>query len=60
MKSIMIDLDAEFVRETEKARLFRFELPDGPVWLPKAQHEWDEESGEVTLREPLAIDKGLV
>ena len=60
MKSNVIDLDAEFVRETEKARLFRFELPEGPVWLPKAQHEWDEESGQVTMREPLAIEKELV
>lgn len=57
MKSDLIDLDAKLIHETDKARLFDFEMDEG-VWLPKSQHEWD--GRQVTLPETLAIEKGLV
>ena len=59
MRSNLIDLAARLIHETEKARLFDFG-GDGNVWLPKSAHEWNEDDGEVTLPEPLAIEKGLV
>lgn len=59
MRSNIIDLEARLVRETEKARCFDFERAQG-VWLPKQQHEWDEEHRTVSLPEPLAIEKGIV
>lgn len=58
MKSDLIDLPAECITETEKARLFEFE--NGEAWLPKSQHEWDEISRTVTLQQRLAQEKGLI
>lgn len=58
-RSNLVDLQARFVRETDKARQFDFGLDDY-VWLPKSRHEWDEDSKTVTLEENDAIEKGLV
>lgn len=59
MKSNLIDLPASLVTETEKARLFEFEMQER-VWLPKSMHEWDEDESIVTLTKSLAQDKGLI
>lgn len=59
MRSNLIDLEARLVHETDRARLLDFG-DDKPVWLPKSTHEWDEDSGTVTLPEPMAVEKGLV
>lgn len=55
----LVDLEAECHYETNSARLFDFGGPE-KVWLPKAQHEWDEADKTVTLPEWLAVEKGLV
>lgn len=60
MKSDIIDLAAQLRHETEKARLFLFEMSDDPIWLPKSQHEWDPDDQTVTLKENVALEKGLI
>lgn len=59
MKSDIIDLEARLVAETEKARCFNFG-DDDDMWLPKSQHEWDEDDNIVTLKEITALEKGLI
>lgn len=59
MRSNVIDLEARLIGETEKARRFDFG-DDKPQWLPKSQHEWDEDDQTVTLPEWIAVERGLV
>lgn len=54
----IVELEARLITETSLARKFEFEA--GEVWLPKETHEWDPEENIVSLRENLAIEKGLV
>lgn len=54
----LVDLDARFLHETEKAR--RFEFENATVWVPKSQHEWDEDNNIVTMPEAIAQEKGLI
>lgn len=56
----VVDLEAELVHETEKARLFNFDEDKDNVWIPKSQHEWDPEESVVTMWESVALDKGLI
>ncbi len=57
MKSDLIDLPARLVHETEKAWLLDFGEAK-PVWIPKSAAEFDGK--ELTLPEPLALEKGLI
>ena len=58
MKSDLVDLDVRLIHETDKAWL----VSDGQneVWIPKSMCEFDQASGTLTLREPLALEKGLI
>lgn len=60
-ETVEIDVD-RFVRETEKALLV--EIDGEQHWLPKSQlldiDSDDNESGTVTVRHWLAVEKGLV
>ena len=64
MKSDLIDLDVQVLRETEKAVLVTLDVPENGVWLPKAQIELNETvvRGIMTLTLPewLAIERGLI
>lgn len=64
MRSNLIDLDVQVLRETDKAAMVTLDVPDNGVWLPKSQIELNETGiagiVTVTLPEWLALDKGLI
>ena len=57
MKSDLIDIPARLIHETDGAWLLDTG-DDKPVWIPKSAAEFDGET--LTLREPLALEKGLI
>jgi hypothetical protein len=57
-RSDLVDISGEIVGETELA--WRFFDGTITVWLPKSQCEWDENNGEMTMPEWLALEKGLI
>lgn len=64
MKSNVLDLDVQVLRQTEKAVLVTLDVPQNGVWLPKSEVELNETGIAgiitVTLPEWLALDKGLI
>jgi hypothetical protein len=60
MRSTLVDIIAILVHETDKARLFKFDEDKENVWIPKSQHEWDEDTKMVTMEQSLAEEKGIV
>lgn len=64
MRSNVIDLDVQVLRETEKAALVTQDGPENAVWLPKSEIELSETGiagiMTVTLPEWLALDKGMI
>lgn len=66
----LIDIAAELRHETDRAYLVydgRSEIKKGDtapselrVWLPKSQVEYDEDKGEFTMPEWLALEKGFI
>lgn len=64
MKSNVIDIDVQVLRETDKAAMVTLDVPDNGVWLPKSQIELSETGiagiMTVTLPEWLALEKGLI
>lgn len=64
MKSDLIDITVQLLRETEAAILVADADPEDATWLPKSQVEIEPaDNGSlhvVTLPEWLALDKGLI
>lgn len=63
MKSDLVDIEAKFVAETEKAICIRLDETSPKVWLPLSAVEVEyRERGRiiVTMRESFAIEKELI
>lgn len=63
MRSDIIDVEVEYIRETEKAWCVCSEVSDD-VWVPKSQAELTRRSGSslatLTLQQRVAKEKGLI
>ena len=55
----LVDLELEIVGYTELA-IAVINLKKVWAWLPKAQIEYDSDTGEVTMPEWLALEKELI
>lgn len=59
-KKQLVDLKYKaIVHETPAAWLISFDPDEEPVWFPKDAVEVDEEDNIVTMREGLAVEKGV-
>ena len=59
MATTTVDIEARLIHSTIDAMLFETEMQN-EIWLPKAACQFDEDTGTLTLRESLAIEKELV
>ena len=74
MKSDLVDIPCRIVRETEKAYCIAdgktAKYKDGStgelhevelnIWIPKSMCEWNPDDKVLTMRERLAMEKGLI
>jgi hypothetical protein len=64
MRSNLVDVQATWVRETERAICVRLDDDMTEVWLPKSQIEYELEAAPglvlLSLPETLAVQKGIV
>lgn len=59
-KKQLVDLKYKhIVHDTAEAWLISFNDDEDPVWFPKEAVEVDEDDNIVTMREGLAIEKGV-
>lgn len=59
-KNPLVDLKYKhIVHDTQGAWLISFDDDEEPVWFPKEAVEVDEDDNIVTMREGLAIEKGV-
>ncbi len=58
-KSDLVDIEVRVITETSKSYLFDFGGKE-PVWVAKASCQYNALEDIVTMREALAIEKGMV